>query len=61
MADKTEVELRIDAMADEFREIIASISQHCVELAVANALANKTISEQQSEINELKTELKDGS
>ena len=56
----TESELRIDAMAAEFREIIASISQHCVELAVANALANKTIREQQIEITGLKTGHKDG-
>lgn len=52
--DMDETALRIEAMASEFREIIASISQRCAELSVANAIANQTIAEQAKQIAEMK-------
>lgn len=52
-----EVQLRVNAMAAEFREIIGSMAQHATDLAVSNALANKMLQDQQAEIEKLKKEL----
>ena len=57
MITEEDATLRINAMACEFREIIASISQRCAELAVSNALANKIINEKEESIGKLKKEL----
>lgn len=50
----TDTELRINAMAAEYRATISALTERCVMLAVANAVAGAQIEAQAKEIEELK-------
>lgn len=49
-----EVTLRLNAMADAYRAIIAEANERAVMLTVSNALANEQLARQSKEIEELK-------
>lgn len=50
----TEIELRINAMAQEDTQIIAVLTERCRMLAVANALANEQVKSLRAKLAEEK-------